>query len=246
MDKNEKTRWETRGIIKGRVPMAYTEQEIPGKILYSDAESENVSRKSCDMLSWINQSMSPGKKLLDIGSGPGHLEYWNMKINKPPFDITIYDQSSYFLNIAQEKIPNLKAVKADLPHLPFPDNQFDGVICIDILEHIYPETALQTVYESFRILKPGGWIFISIPNRHTWTRVYFNVIRHVWLASRKEIRALLETAGFDEKTIHIKTRGFPGANTYHELTRKVAGKASDFYLPCGGSVILANAQKPTN
>jgi len=238
-------KWTTKGVLPGRIHRSYTKEKIPGKILYSDVESKNVERKCRDILKWIDQTYLPGEKLLDVGSGPGHLEYWNTKTKKNPYDITLFDQSEYFLDIAKKSSKNIKAVKGDLPKLSFPNGHFDGVICIDILEHVDPQTAYDTVCEAFRVLKPGGWICVSIPNRHTWTRVYYNVIRHVWLPSRNEVLALMETVGFDKASISMKTRGFPGSNSFHELTRIIIGEPRDLYMPFGGSVILAKAQKPS-
>ncbi len=49
----------------------------------------------------------------------------------------------------------------DLTKLYFPDRQFAGVICLDVLEHI-PNfgAALQELY---RVLQPGGSLLLSVP-----------------------------------------------------------------------------------
>ena len=53
-------------------------------------------------------------------------------------------------------------VQADAMHLPFRDGSFDGVFCIDAFEHI-PDGA-QAAREFRRVLRPGGYMFLSAPN----------------------------------------------------------------------------------
>ena len=48
--------------------------------------------------------------------------------------------------------------------LPFAGKTFDGVICTEVLEHV-PEPA-QALREMYRILKPGGLLYVTVPM--TW------------------------------------------------------------------------------
>ncbi len=49
----------------------------------------------------------------------------------------------------------------DIHDLKFPDNEFDVVVCISVLEHVsHPETAIK---ELARVLRPGGEIWIQLP-----------------------------------------------------------------------------------
>ena len=52
--------------------------------------------------------------------------------------------------------------QADAANLPFTDSAFDAVFCIDASEHFpRPEAAAA---EFFRVLRPGGVLFLSAPN----------------------------------------------------------------------------------
>jgi SAM-dependent methyltransferase len=52
-------------------------------------------------------------------------------------------------------------VKADISDLPFPDNEFDFIICNHVLEHIPDDTkAMQEIY---RVLAPGGTAILQVP-----------------------------------------------------------------------------------
>jgi SAM-dependent methyltransferase len=50
----------------------------------------------------------------------------------------------------------------DMTACTLPDNQFDGVIAIEVLEHVAQDRRfLEQVH---RVLKPGGWFFMTTPN----------------------------------------------------------------------------------
>src|SRR5690554_1726163 len=55
----------------------------------------------------------------------------------------------------------LADVKADICQLPFEDNMFDVIFCNHVLEHIPDDT--QAMRELYRVLKPGGWAVLQIP-----------------------------------------------------------------------------------
>ena len=49
----------------------------------------------------------------------------------------------------------------DLHHIPLDDEQFDVVFCNHVLEHV--EDALVCMKELYRVLKPGGWGIMQVP-----------------------------------------------------------------------------------
>jgi predicted SAM-dependent methyltransferase len=55
----------------------------------------------------------------------------------------------------------LADVKANICDLPFENDSFDVILCNHVLEHIPDDT--KAMQELFRILKPGGWGVLQIP-----------------------------------------------------------------------------------
>lgn len=90
-------------------------------------------------------------KILDAGCGEGVLVE---KYAQQGWDITGVDKN-YASRYVQE---------GSLTALPFADNTFDTVLCLDVLEHLYYNEQKQALNEIHRVLKPGGTILFSCPN----------------------------------------------------------------------------------
>jgi SAM-dependent methyltransferase len=52
-------------------------------------------------------------------------------------------------------------VKADITHLPFPDDSFDVILCSHVLEHVPDDR--RAMRELFRVLRPSGWALVLVP-----------------------------------------------------------------------------------
>ncbi|RZK63936.1 MAG: class I SAM-dependent methyltransferase [Pedobacter sp.] len=96
----------------------------------------------------------PSGRLLDIGVGNGaDLAKYERH------HITGIDNSSKMLEKAQaKKIPNIELLKMDANELAFPDEHFSYVVLSHVIAVVKdPEQLLGEIY---RILKPGGQLFI--------------------------------------------------------------------------------------
>lgn len=85
--------------------------------------------------------------------------------------------------------------------LPFRSETFTAILLLDVLEHINGSSA--ALRECVRVLKPGGWMAVSLPNSETtWKRRYrraglpwMNDRDHKREYAWPEIVELLESAG---------------------------------------------------
>lgn len=55
----------------------------------------------------------------------------------------------------------LAEIHFDLHHIPLEDNRFDLVFCNHVLEHV--DDAMQCMREIYRVMKPGGWAIMQVP-----------------------------------------------------------------------------------
>jgi len=73
---------------------------------------------------------------------------------------------------------------------PFNDNEFDGIVMNEVLEHLYDD--LGSLREVRRILKPNGVLIASVPASRRQDRADF----HVRIHTERTFRRLLAAAGF--------------------------------------------------
>lgn len=105
----------------------------------------------------IRRHFGNGKKILDIGCGTG---FFSKNLLEMGYEVTSVDGSSLALEYSKKRgLENL--ILSDACKLPFPDNSFDAVVALDILEHIKDDGA--AVREWTRVLKPGGIMLIFVP-----------------------------------------------------------------------------------
>ena len=79
----------------------------------------------------------------------------------------------------------------DVHDMGFQDNEFDGIVCWSVLEHVpYPQKAIE---EMRRVLKPGGLIWIQLPFNfpyHEAPKDYWRVTPdglRVWMEAFEEV-----------------------------------------------------------
>ena len=80
--------------------------------------------------------------MLDVGCGKGVVTY-AARQRFPKLTITGMDIDRTELTIAQQLNPGCNVVVGDIRALPFANNQFDLVVCTEVLEHLeHPHPAI--------------------------------------------------------------------------------------------------------
>lgn len=108
--------------------------------------------------------------LLDIGSGTGANLPLLRSVVGSSGSVTAIDFSPLALRFAADHavMSGISLLQGDALRLPFPDNQFDVVTMLDVLEHLRDDSEALT--EVFRVLRPGGHLVFSVPAyQHLWS-----------------------------------------------------------------------------
>jgi ubiquinone/menaquinone biosynthesis C-methylase UbiE len=136
-----------------------------------------------DRLKFVKNNM-PGI-VLDVGCAKGD------------FHKLIYREGVYGLDIVDECSIKNNFFVGDAQKMPFKDNFFDTVIAGELIEHLeHPEKFLS---ETNRVLKDGGAVILSTPNRKSLYNRLTNRYKHEWhknLFSEAELKELVKKNGF--------------------------------------------------
>lgn len=150
---------------------------------------------------------SASKKILDIGCGPG-----TFLGNFAPESAECIgvDISSNQIEFATKKYGNhrLQFQKTD-GLLPYPENHFDTITSIELIEHLNTKEVKTLLQECHRVLKPGGQLVLTTPNYKSFWVILEKLVnrfspvsyehQHITHFSKKKLLDYLEKQGFKPK-----------------------------------------------
>lgn len=191
--------------------------------------------------------VSPGERVLDLGCGDGALLTVIVALGAEPVGVEPSlvalrraarrlgaDDEAHVRAVLERGAPaaaggvELLRCEEGEP-LPLPDEGFDGAWLSDVLSHAIDTGGL--LAESHRVLRPGGWIGVTVPHH--------GPLRRAWEA----------TAGFrrahhpEQTTVRRYARGTLAAQLaahgFEDVRARRAGG-----LPGMGGIVLARGRRP--
>lgn len=179
--------------------------QAAGKMTYGRWQFEKGEQTIKFYLEYTSiQEMFQNKRVLDVGCGAaGKSLYYLAQGADKVVGIDVvpkYEQQAYQLQ-KELGLQGFEFVLADAAQMPFEDGSFDTVIMNDAMEHV--SKPLEVLNEVYRILKPGGKLFVNFPpyNHPTgahlsdvigipWVHVFFS--DKTLIAAYKELVAPLK------------------------------------------------------
>jgi ubiquinone/menaquinone biosynthesis C-methylase UbiE len=100
----------------------------------------------------------PAGRVLDAACGTGKYFGMVLESGRTAFGI---DQSAGMLAVAHAKHPGVETMKLGLQEMAF-DGEFDGAMCIDAMENVFPEDWPVVLGNLTRATRPRGPIYFTV------------------------------------------------------------------------------------
>jgi SAM-dependent methyltransferase len=143
-----------------------------------------------------------GGVCLDFGCGGGGLTYRIADVCDRVIGIDLEDEKITFARDQASRLnkSNVEFVCYSGGDLPFEDNTFDSIVCIDVVEHL--PTPERFFAEFQRVLKPGGRLLLSFgpPWRHAHGKHMWAKLPGWWTHLLFPRRTVMRVAGFAPDT----------------------------------------------
>ncbi|MGN6479259.1 class I SAM-dependent methyltransferase [Luteibacter sp.] len=195
-------------------------------------------------------------RLLEVGTGAGGIAHYFATQNSPAFDVDAVDVVD-----SRQVSEGYRFQCVEGTALPFADDTFDLVVSNHVIEHVGERPdQLHHLQEIRRVLRPGGKVYLAVPNRWMLIEPHYHLVFLSWLPKswrtpylrasgrgsvydceplrRAEVDALAEEAGFVAQNASIEAlRAFvdiePDAS---RLARLIARLPNRFLRPLEGII----------
>lgn len=98
-------------------------------------------------------------RVIDAGCGKGQYVY---SLHHQGYSAYGIDFAPKIIDAIQNAVPEINVREGDVRSMPFPEKFFDGYWSLGVIEHFY--FGYQPILkEMFRVIKPGGYLFITFP-----------------------------------------------------------------------------------
>lgn len=197
----------------------------------------------------VGAVLSPGGRLLDVGCGAGSVA----DLARASFQrVCGCDLSIHALRRASLRGMAVACVDLNAGVLPYRDNSFDCVTCLEVLEHVVDP--LRLLKEVRRVLRPQGRLVLTTPNiryfrnilklvlegrfPHTTTDTFVWGGGHLHYFTRADLAQLLGEAGFAHWQFVVNEKQF-ARSWKRRLLVKVLGAHRFGEWFCGGIAVVA-------
>lgn len=175
----------------------------------------------------LEKQLKRDGRYLDAGCGIGG---WILFLTDQGYQVEGMDSAARTVRALTEYNPDLKLKMGSLTALPYPDNQFDGVLAIGSLEYM-ERHVLEALRELARVTRLGGFVFLEVPLANTLRRWLYLPLKGMkrlvkishgrqstfanYLFTQPGLKELLTQVGFEVVT--MKPHELPDRDSHYGL-----------------------------
>lgn len=132
-----------------------------------------------------------GSRVLDVGCGTG---VYLRRFAAAGLDAVGVEPAPGMIEVARRENPTLRVEQGVATLLPFEDASMDAVTSIEVFRYLHAEDIERSLSEIARVLRPGGFAFVTLVNRLALDGFYI----------RQRLRQRRKGVDFDRKNPHCE------------------------------------------
>jgi len=182
--------------------------------------------------------------ILDVGCGGGFFLQCLREHGSPGWRLTGSDFSGSAMDRVRRM--NFEAIPGDFSTQSIPNESYDVVVLNQVIEHMADPSAIVT--KAYRVLRPGGVIFVETPSLEGWDAQLFrkrcwggyHFPRHWSFFTQESLGRLLATNGFVVvETTWLLSPNFWAQSVHHWLTDRGVNERAAMFFDCKNPLALA-------
>jgi SAM-dependent methyltransferase len=130
---------------------------------YASAFGYGRKRLFGALFDFLSREVRPGAKILDAGCGSGYFLY---QLNKQGYQAVGIEPAAEMYARATEINNGVEIRKDSITKISYPDQSFDAVTAIEVFRYLDEADRLAGYQECLRVVKPGGYLIITMVNRY--------------------------------------------------------------------------------
>lgn len=148
----------------GDRPSVATALPLTGERTIPDLDIENYWFRRHEVVYRLLAPRCAGRDVLEAGCGEG---YGANLIADVARRVVAVDYDDATVAHVRARYPRVEVTAGNLAALPLADGSVDAVVNFQVIEHLWDQP--QFIAECARVLRPGGILMISTPNRITFS-----------------------------------------------------------------------------
>jgi SAM-dependent methyltransferase len=147
-------------------------------------------------------------RVLELGAGPGEFVEWLTQ--RGVSEAWGVDNSAEQVEAARSRGRDVRQADLFEALSSCPDRSLDGLVALDVLEHLTRDQLVVVAREASRVLMPGGLFLVQVPNGHALRvgPVWSSDLTHETLLSDETLAQLFAPVGMKVERVWGVTPGF--------------------------------------
>lgn len=135
--------------------------------------------------------LAKGSRVLDVGCGTG---VYLRRFAAAQLEPVGVEPARAMLEVARRENPSMRIEQGVATELPFEDASMDAITSIEVLRYLHREDIHRALREMHRVLRPGGFLFVTLVNRLSLDGFYVH----------QRLRQRRKGVDFDRKNPHCE------------------------------------------